>query len=110
MITSDDWTNCQWAKEKTGKAATQTVLISSFWNNIVFSLKVIDGSLVHVLRLVGGQKKLVIGYIYQAMDRAKKAIAQSFEENEDKYKETLKLQMKGGIVSFIILCMQLSTS
>ena len=56
----------------------------SFWNNVVFALKV-AGPLVRVLRLVDGEKKPAMGYIYEAMDRAKEAIANSFNGDEKKY-------------------------
>ncbi|KAL0452979.1 UNVERIFIED_CONTAM: hypothetical protein Slati_1276000 [Sesamum latifolium] len=49
----------------------------------------IEGSrpLVKVLRLVDGEKKPPMGYIYEAMDRAKEAIAASFSNVEEKYKK-----------------------
>ncbi|RWR85050.1 LOW QUALITY PROTEIN: hypothetical protein CKAN_01389200 [Cinnamomum micranthum f. kanehirae] len=43
----------------------------SFWNTVVYALKV-SGPLLCVLRLVDGEKKPPMGYIYEAMDRLKK--------------------------------------
>ncbi|KAL0399788.1 UNVERIFIED_CONTAM: hypothetical protein Sradi_2322100 [Sesamum radiatum] len=40
----------------------------------------VAGPLVKVLRLVDGEKKPPMGYIYEAMDRAKEAIAASFSK------------------------------
>ncbi|KAH6793046.1 hAT dimerization domain-containing protein / transposase-like protein [Perilla frutescens var. hirtella] len=48
------------------------------------------GSLVKVLRMVDGERKPPIGYIYEAMDRAKEAIAKSFSMNEEHYKEAFE--------------------
>ncbi|XP_059590340.1 uncharacterized protein LOC104882751 [Vitis vinifera] len=62
----------------------------SFWNTIVFCLKV-SGPLVRVLRLVDGEKKAPMGYIYEAMNRAKDAIVRSFNGNEEKYKEIFNI-------------------
>ena len=62
----------------------------SFWNTIVFCLKV-SSTLVHVLRLVDGEKKVPMGYIYEAMNRAKDTIVRSFNENEEKYKEIFNI-------------------
>lgn len=90
MFTSEDWTHSNWAKEPTGKRVAQTVLMSSFWNAIVYSLKV-SGPLVRVLRLVDGEKKPAMGYIYKAMDQAKEAISLSFKEREDKYREIFEI-------------------
>ena len=61
-------------------------MLASFWTTIVFALKVSD-PLVQVLRLVDGEKKPPMGYIYKAMYRAKEAIAKSLNSNEEKYKD-----------------------
>ncbi|KAJ7977287.1 HAT transposon superfamily protein [Quillaja saponaria] len=81
MFVSDDWTSSKWAKEQAGKKAAQSVLADSFWAGIIYALKV-TGPLVRVLRLVDGENKPAMGYIYEAMDRAKEAIAASFNDNE----------------------------
>ena len=56
----------------------------------MFCLKVL-GPLVCVLRLVDGEKKTPMGYIYEAMNRAKDTIVRSFNGNEKKYKEIFKI-------------------
>ena len=38
-----------------------------------------------------GEKKPPMGYIYEAMDRAKKAIAKSFNDREEKYKDVFTI-------------------
>ncbi|KAA0062060.1 hypothetical protein E6C27_scaffold89G004020 [Cucumis melo var. makuwa] len=86
MFTSDEWKDSKWSKEQQGRRVVQTILLASFWTTIVFTLKV-SGPLVRVLRLVDGEKKPPMGYIYEAMDRAKEAIAKSFNNNEEKYKD-----------------------
>ena len=58
MFTSSDWSDSKWAKEQKGKTIANIVLMPSFWNTIVFSLKV-SCPLVRVLRLVDGEKKLL---------------------------------------------------
>nr|DAD18408.1 TPA_asm: hypothetical protein HUJ06_019871 [Nelumbo nucifera] len=62
----------------------------TFWNNIIFTPKVCS-PLVRVLRLVDHGNKPSIGYIYEAMDRAKEAIASAFSGNEEKYKHIFKI-------------------
>ena len=49
----------------------------------MFALKE-SNCLVRVLRLVDGEKKPPVKYIYEAMDRAKEAIAKSFDGKEEK--------------------------
>ncbi|TYK20918.1 hypothetical protein E5676_scaffold284G00600 [Cucumis melo var. makuwa] len=85
MFTSDEWKDSKWSKEQQGRRVVQTILLASFWTTIVFALKV-SGPLVRV-RLVDGEKKPPMGYIYEAMDRAKETIAKSFNNNEEKYKD-----------------------
>ncbi|XP_028117547.1 uncharacterized protein LOC114315170 [Camellia sinensis] len=68
----------------------QTLLMPSFWNTVVFALKV-SGPLIKVLRLVDTEKKPPMGYIYEAMDRAKECIASSFDHKEEKYNEIFEI-------------------
>ena len=84
LFTSDTFTSSKYAKEEGGKQAALTILNPSFWNNILYSLKV-AGPLVKVLRMVDGEKKPAMGYIYEAMDRAKETIAATFNKKEDRY-------------------------
>ena len=62
----------------------------SFWNTIIFCLK-ISSPPVHMLRLVDGEKKAHIGYIYEAMIKDKETIVKSFLDKERKYKEIFKI-------------------
>ena len=48
-----------------------------FSKNVVYTLKVMS-PLVRVLRLVDGERKPAIGFIYEAMDKVKEAIKKSF--------------------------------
>ncbi|XP_028103763.1 uncharacterized protein LOC114302882 [Camellia sinensis] len=69
---------------------TQTLLMPSFLNTVVFALKV-SGPLVKMLRLVDTEKKPPMGYIYEAMDRVKECIASSFDHKEEKYNEIFEI-------------------
>ena len=80
-----------------------------FWNTIVYSLKV-SGPPVDVLQFVDKEKKLVMEYIYEAMDRTKEAIEKSFNEREEKYKEIFEIIDQRWNVNSIGLCMQLAIS
>jgi len=50
------------------------LLQESYWKNVCYSLK-LTSPLVKVLHIVDGEKTPPMGYIYEAMDRAKEAIA-----------------------------------
>ncbi|MCX8905977.1 hypothetical protein, partial [Vibrio parahaemolyticus] len=80
MFTSEKWCDSRWTREAKGKRVTKIVLMPSFWNNIVYILKV-TGPLVKVFRLVDSEKRPVMGYIYEAMDRCKEAIMKAFNNN-----------------------------
>ncbi|KAL5162331.1 hypothetical protein HKD37_07G019464 [Glycine soja] len=90
MFTSDEWTLNKLSKEPKGKEAAKVVLMPSFWNSVVYILKVM-APLVKVLRLVDGEKKPAMGYIYEAMDKAKETIIMFFNSNESKYKDVFAI-------------------
>ncbi|KAH1198220.1 hypothetical protein GmHk_18G051832 [Glycine max] len=69
--TSDEWLKSKAAKEPKGKKAADVVLMPSFWNDAVYTLKAM-GPLVSVLR-------------------AKEAIQRAFNNNEGKYKDILAI-------------------
>ena len=62
----------------------------SFWNIIVFFLKV-SSPLVCMLRLVDGEIKASMEYIYEAVNRTKNKIVRIFNGNEEKYKEIFNI-------------------
>ncbi|XP_049405278.1 uncharacterized protein LOC125868748 [Solanum stenotomum] len=90
MFTSDKWVISRWAKLPRGKSATHIVLTATFWSQVSNILKIM-GPLVKVLRLADNEKKPAMGYIYEAVDRAKEAIAKAFEGNAAKYKDIFKI-------------------
>ncbi|KAE8654899.1 protein argonaute 5-like [Hibiscus syriacus] len=90
MFTSDEWRKSKYSKEYGGKRVASIVLMPTFWSTIVYILKM-TGPLVKVLRLVDGEKRPAMGYVYEAMDRAKEAIANSFNNVEDKYKDVFAI-------------------
>src|SRR5690606_41789125 len=70
------------------KTLQQYILQESFWRNVSYSLK-LTGPLVKVLRMVDGEKKPAMGYIYAAKDRAKEAIRS--EEHTSELQSPCKL-------------------
>ncbi|XP_058207975.1 uncharacterized protein LOC131321014 [Rhododendron vialii] len=90
MFTSEAWSKNKWAKEADGKKVAEIMLSPSFWNNVLLALK-FACPLVKVLRLVDGEEKPAKGYIYEAMDRAKETIINTFGGDEDKYKTVFEI-------------------
>ncbi|VFQ82282.1 unnamed protein product [Cuscuta campestris] len=84
LFVSDAWAKSKWAKEQKGVLACNTILSESFWRGMRKSLKIAT-PLIEVLRLIDGETKPAMGYIYKAMDRAKGAIAKNFGYQHEKY-------------------------
>ncbi|KAL5739057.1 hypothetical protein ACOSQ2_028237 [Xanthoceras sorbifolium] len=73
MFTSTEWENCKWSRTAKGKAAYSTVLNMNFWNGVTLCLKVF-APLVKVLRLVDGDVKSSMGFLYGELKNAKEEI------------------------------------
>ena len=109
MFISDEWILSKLSKEPKGKEAAKVVLMPSFWNSVVYTLKVMT-PLVKVLRLLDGERKSTMGYIYEAKDKAKETTISLSTTTKASTKICLQLLIKDRIVSFIGRCMQLPTS
>ncbi|GKE87853.1 hypothetical protein Tco_1565328, partial [Tanacetum coccineum] len=90
MITSQEWSESKWSKDAKGKKMQAYFLRELFWKNIVYTLK-LTCPLVNVFRMVDGERKQAMGYIYKAMDNAKDAIHNSFPNKMDLYKKTIEI-------------------
>ncbi|KAI7728266.1 hypothetical protein M8C21_020908 [Ambrosia artemisiifolia] len=84
MFASEKWVNSKWAKEKKGARCNGIIFTPGFWSNVLFSLKVM-GPIVRVLRLVDNEKKPTMGYIYEAMVRAKTTIETALGKDSTDY-------------------------
>ncbi|OIT30989.1 hypothetical protein A4A49_59060, partial [Nicotiana attenuata] len=89
LVLSSDWKDNKYAKEVAGKEIAKVLIAPSFWNDVVRALKV-GGPLIRVLRMVDGEKKPPMGYIYEAMDRAKESIAAAFDGDVRKHKKNTR--------------------
>ncbi|XP_042451216.1 uncharacterized protein LOC122036087 [Zingiber officinale] len=105
MFTSEKWANSRFSKEVAGKRVAEVILMPSFWKNMVFALKV-GGPLVKVLRLVDGEKRSPMGYIYEAMDRPKKLLLHHLTIMKRNIVAYLNSLTKDGTFNCIDLCTQ----
>ncbi|KAL5154280.1 hypothetical protein HKD37_19G053669 [Glycine soja] len=80
MFISDEWILNKLSKEPKRKEAAKCGL----------HFKVM-APLVKVFRLVDGERKSAMGYIYKAMDKEKETIIKSFNNNESKYKDVFAI-------------------
>ncbi|CAM8937418.1 unnamed protein product [Rhodiola kirilowii] len=84
MVTSEEWNNSKWSNEAGGKKIDTFILQDTFWKDVIYALK-LGSPLIEVLRMVDGERKPHMGYIYiyEVMDRAKETIAKSFSAKKD---------------------------
>jgi len=90
MFTSDEWGSCKWSKTAKGKVASATILSMVFWNGVSLCLKVF-APLVKVLRLVDGDKKPAMGFLYGELQKAKIDIKEAFKNVETNYRPILAI-------------------
>lgn len=84
MFASAKWSTGKWAQERKGLRANDIVFTPTFWNNVLFTLKIM-GPIVKVLRIVDNEKKPAMGYVYEAMEKAKLTIAKALGEESADY-------------------------
>ena len=85
MFTCDKWLSCPHAKIAVGKEISKIVLENySFWSQCKNIVKV-SKSLVRVLHLVDGDEKPAMGYLYEAMDKAKEEIKRRLKNKVSLY-------------------------
>ncbi|XP_019086262.1 PREDICTED: uncharacterized protein LOC104718701 [Camelina sativa] len=70
FVTSEEWNDSKWPKDLGAMNVKKFIMSDRFWHSVLYALK-LTGPLLKVLRLVDGEKKPAMGYIYEAMDRAK---------------------------------------
>ncbi|KAK4708674.1 hypothetical protein R3W88_029599 [Solanum pinnatisectum] len=90
LVLSTDWTSSKFAKETLGKEVANLIISAQFWSDVVRALTVC-GPLTIVLRLVDGEKKPPVDYIYEAMDRAKEIIARGFHGVKKQYDKVFEI-------------------
>lgn len=74
MFTSDKWLESRYSKSIVGKEIAKLIFEDAdFWQQCQTVVKVSE-PLVRVLHLADGDEKPVMGYLYEAMDKAKEAI------------------------------------
>lgn len=90
MIISDEWQKSIWARDPEARKVSQILLDETYWKNVRYVLR-LTSPIVKVLRMVDGDVKPAMGYIYEAMDRAKEAIASGLNHASQKYKKVFEI-------------------
>ncbi|WOK98033.1 hypothetical protein Cni_G06742 [Canna indica] len=91
MFVSEEWASNTYVGKDDGDSVKEIVLGDSrFWKFLTYCCSCVS-PLVKVLRLVDGDSKPSMGYIYKVMDRAKEHIANNFNNVESGYKKVWKI-------------------
>ena len=79
MFLSDEWTACVYSTKQDGHTIAQLVGHDQRFWSALGEICTVTEPLVKVLRLVDGDKP-AMGYLYEALDRAKEAIYQYYDD------------------------------
>lgn len=84
MFLSKEWSDCKWATLPKENAAYNTIVSQAFWANLSFCVEVFK-PLFKVLRLVDGDIKPAMGFIYGELKDARKEIIKIFKGVRESY-------------------------
>ncbi|CAN1725859.1 hypothetical protein LINPERHAP1_LOCUS260 [Linum perenne] len=99
MVVDAKWDGLKDVHTKKGKDATATILNLTYWKAVNLCLKVFE-PLVKVLRLVDGDVKPSMGFVYGEIVKAKREIKEAFGNVEIRYKEVMAIvdkKMRGRL-------------
>ncbi|XP_043722633.1 uncharacterized protein LOC122669827 isoform X2 [Telopea speciosissima] len=90
MFTGSTWMQSAFSKQRAGLEVTEIVVDPGFWSVCAKILKVTK-PLLAVLSLADSEERPSMGYIYDAMGKAKKSIIVAFNNKESDYFPYLKI-------------------
>ncbi|XP_058779667.1 uncharacterized protein LOC131653516 [Vicia villosa] len=90
MVKSKEWTIIPYSKDVKAKQFVEQLLDSSFWSKCADIVKITE-PLVRVLHIVDSEDKPAMGYLYQAMYKAREEIEKRFRRNKLKVEPYLKI-------------------
>ncbi|XP_037484298.1 uncharacterized protein LOC119363099 isoform X2 [Triticum dicoccoides] len=93
MVVERAWEDMKNVKTKKGKDATATVMDANFWKGVLLCIKVFE-PLVRVLRLVDGDIKPSMAWLYGELVNAKREMKEAFNNLERNYKDTMGIVEK----------------
>jgi hypothetical protein len=84
-VTSRKWVSFDYAKDSKGKKFVESVLNSLFWEECAIIVRMSE-PLVRVLRMVNGDDRPSMGYLYDAIHHAKKEMMRRFQKRKARVK------------------------
>lgn len=94
MFTSKRWKSNEFAETKNGKFVEDLVLDKEFWKDVMICYKGAN-PLVQVLRLVSSIDEPAMGFIYEAMEKAKELIQRLSKSGIESFKPLQEIIDKG---------------
>ncbi|XP_054778335.1 uncharacterized protein LOC129286400 [Prosopis cineraria] len=85
LVTDKHFVDHKLSKTQAGIIVTAIILDNGFWGDCLKIMKVVS-PLIELLRIVDSDEKLSLPYVYEGMQRAKKAIKATFNNKKDYYK------------------------
>ena len=101
MVVHSRWDTLKDVKSKKGKDATAIILNPTFWKDVKLTISVFE-PLVKVLRLVDGDVKPSMGFLFGELLKAKREIKEAFGNVESRFKDVIAViekKMKGRLDS-----------
>ncbi|KAB2606075.1 hypothetical protein D8674_005792 [Pyrus ussuriensis x Pyrus communis] len=90
MVTSDEWEQCKHSKSTKGKVAYAIMVNAQFWNGVSLCLRAFE-PLFKVLRLVDGDKKPSMGFLYEELQKVRNEIKEALKNNEPNYRPIIQI-------------------
>ncbi|KAL0319669.1 UNVERIFIED_CONTAM: hypothetical protein Sradi_5228400 [Sesamum radiatum] len=85
LVTCKEFVDSRLARERKTKEVIAIVLDNKFWNDCLIIVKIME-PLMRLLKIVDGDTKPSIGYVYEGMYRARKGIKNLFKNKKRLYK------------------------
>ncbi|XP_054819014.1 uncharacterized protein LOC129318311 [Prosopis cineraria] len=85
LITDKHFVNHKLLRTEAGIIVSAIILDNQFWNECLEVVKIVS-PLIKLLRIVDSDEKPSLPYVYEGMQRAKKAIKTVFTNKKDQYK------------------------
>lgn len=101
MFLSKEWGECKWSSKPKGIKAYQTIVSQAFWVNIAMCVELFK-PLVKVLRLVDGDWRPSMAFVYGEIKEAKNEIIKVCKNSKETYEPILEIidsKMKGRLDS-----------
>ncbi|XP_019414566.1 PREDICTED: uncharacterized protein LOC109326329 [Lupinus angustifolius] len=90
LVTSREWTSSAYSKNAKAKKCVEEVLDSNFWKQCADIVKLTE-PLVRVLGIVDSEDKPAMGFLYQAIFKARHEMERRFQRNKTKVKPYLDI-------------------